>query len=204
MSRARFTTARSLFETFPELAGKSGMSPTDEPPTVFLAALSTRRQYENAVAFCAHLLPRREAVWWACGSVRTLLGDLQRPRPEGLLAAEGWVHEPNDRNRMLALHLGAAGDDSDPSTWLALAAGWSGGLLTTPPSPPVLVPPYMTPRATRIAIMLSARHLSAAERSDRLRACIADGLTLAEPKTENSSGTGNQTARDKTSGLDGV
>jgi hypothetical protein len=202
MSRARFTTARSLFETFPELAGKSGMTPTDEPPTVFLASLSARRQYENAVAFCAHLLPRREAVWWACGSVRTLLGDLQRARSDGLLAAEGWVHEPNDRNRTLALQLGAGGDDSDPSTWLALAAGWSGGLLTMPPSPPVQVPPYMTPRATRIAIMLSARHLSPTERSDRLRACVAEGLTLAEPGTENSSGRGDRTAQGKANGID--
>ncbi|HLZ10391.1 MAG TPA: hypothetical protein VKT80_17515, partial [Chloroflexota bacterium] len=60
MSRVRFTTARSVFETFPELASKSTVSPTDEPAIVFLKNLSARQKFEDAVAFCAHLLPRRE------------------------------------------------------------------------------------------------------------------------------------------------
>jgi hypothetical protein len=30
------------------------------------------------VAFCAYLLPRREAVWWACGCTRSFLGG-ERP-----------------------------------------------------------------------------------------------------------------------------
>ena len=70
MSRVRFTTARSVFETFPELASKSTVSPTDEPAIVFLKSLSARQKFEDAVAFCAHLLPRREAVWWGCAMGR--------------------------------------------------------------------------------------------------------------------------------------
>jgi hypothetical protein len=181
MSRLRFATARSVFETFPELAAKFSVAPTDDSPIVFLKSLSARQSFEDAVAFCAHLLPRREAVWWACGTARDFLGDAVQSRSAGLVAAETWVHEPSDSNRLRALQAGTRSDNSDPLAWLALAAGWSGGMLSSIPKPPLPVPPYLTARAVRIAILLSARHLAAAERPARMRACIAEGLRLAEP-----------------------
>src|SRR6188472_2995103 len=154
MSRVRFTTARSVFETFPELANKSGVAATDDPPIVFLNNLSAQERFDGAVAFCAHLLPRREAVWWGCGSVRSVLGDVTQYGVAGLVAAEAWVHEPTDKNR------------------LALGAGWSGGMLSTVSNPPVPVPHYLTARAIRIAILVGAGRLGAAERPERMRACI--------------------------------
>jgi hypothetical protein len=200
MSRVRFTTARSVFETFPELATKSAVAPTDDPPILFLKNLSAREKFEDAVAFCAHLLPRREAVWWACGSARAFLGDLVQGQVGGLLAAETWVHEPNDKNRLLALQIGTGSDNSDPLTWLALAAGWSGGMLSSSPNPPVPVPHYLTARAVRIAILLSARHIKSPERPQRMRACIAEGVKLAEPDDDSRRGPadtagGNRTRR---------
>jgi hypothetical protein len=197
MSRVRFTTARSVFETFPELATKSTVAPTDDPPILFLKNLSAREKFEDAVAFCAHLLPRREAVWWACGSVRAFLGDLVQGQVAGLVAAETWVHEPNDKNRLLALQTGTRSDNSDPLTWLALAAGWSGGMLS--PNPPVPVPHYLTARAVRIAILLSARHIKLPVRPQRMRICIADGLRLAEgddsPQGPVDTARGDRTSR---------
>ena len=91
MSRVRFTTARSVFETFPELASKSTVAATDEPAIVFLKNLSARQKFKDAVGFCAHLLPRREAVWWGCGSLRSFLQDIPQSRFAPLLAAETWV-----------------------------------------------------------------------------------------------------------------
>ena len=43
------------------------------------------------------------------------------------------------------------------------------------------MPPYLTARAVRIAILLSARRLAVPARTPRLRASIAEGLKLAEP-----------------------
>jgi len=58
MSRARFTTARSVFETFPELASKSAVAATDDPPIVFLKNLSPElRQtitFDNGKEFSEH------------------------------------------------------------------------------------------------------------------------------------------------------
>lgn len=180
MSRIRFTTARSVFEAFPELARKSSVTPTDEPPLVFLRNLSANRKFEDAAAFCAHLLPRREAVWWGCGAVRSFLREIPQSRAGCLVAAETWVHNPNDANRVRALQIGTQADNSDCLTWLALGAGWAGGTLSTAPSPPAPVPQYLTARAVRIAVLLAASHIAVSERPGPTSASIAEGIRLAE------------------------
>ena len=180
MSRVRFATARALYETFPEVSEKIDIAPSDQFPIDFLKDLVSKDKLDGAVAFCAYLLPRREAVWWACGCARSSLGDIPRDRGACLLAAEAWVYDPDDEHRTAALETGTKGDSNDPLTWLALAAGWSGGLLVAFPSLPVPVPSYMTARAARIAVLLSAAHAGKDQRSARLRACIADGMKLAE------------------------
>lgn len=180
MSRIRFTTARSVFESFPELARKSTLAPTDDPAIVFLKNLSANHKFEEAVAFCAHLLPRREAVWWGCESIRSFLNDIPQSRAAALVAAENWVHNPTDANRLQALQIGTRSDDSDCLSWLALGAGWAGGMLSTVPSPPVPVPQYLTARAIRVAVLLAFPHIAASERTRRESACIAEGVRLAE------------------------
>jgi hypothetical protein len=190
MSRVRFTTARSVFETFPELASKSTVAPTDEPAIAFLKNLSSRQKYEDAVGFCAHLLPRREAVWWGCASLRSFLQEIPQSRSAPLLAAETWVQNPTDQNRLRALQIATSGDNSDCLTWLAFGAGWAGGMLSTAPTPPVPVPQYLTARAIRIAVLLAARHIAAAERSGRMSACVNDGIKLAERGFDLAAGTG--------------
>ena len=197
MSRVRFTTARSVFETFPSLASKSSATATDDPPIAFLKNLSAQEKFEDAVAFCAHMLSRREAVWWGCGTVRDFWEDIAEGNIHGLAAAETWVHEPTDKNRLLALQLGNGSDNSDPMTWLALGAGWSGGMLSTATNPPVPVPHYLTARAVRIAILLSARYIKGAERPRRMRDCIAEGVKLAEPGEDKTGGQGDISWRDR-------
>ena len=179
MSRVRFATARALYETFPEVSEQIKVAPTDQFPIEFLKDLVSKEKLHEAVAFCAYLLPRREAVWWACSCARASLGEIPQDRSACLLAAEAWVYDPNDTRRKAALEIGTASDSNDPLTWLALAAGWSGGLLAMFPNLPVPVPTYMTARAARIAVLLSVAKLRK-DRPSRLQACIADGIRLAE------------------------
>jgi hypothetical protein len=180
MPLIRFATARSLFEAFPELREKLTVAPTDEAPIAFLQNLSAQEKFEDAVAFCAHLLPRREAVWWGCGNAKAFLGDAVSDRNEGLHAAEAWVYEPTEQNRLAALEVGNRADSSQPLTWLALGAGWSGGTLNSHPKTPVPMPQYMTARAIRIATLLAAQHVAQPERAGRFRASIEEGIKLAE------------------------
>ena len=83
MSRVRFATANDLFETFPELLKTIKVLPNDKPPLDFLKDLSVDEKLEDAVTFCAFLLPRREAVWWACRSVRSRVGNGPRQASRG-------------------------------------------------------------------------------------------------------------------------
>jgi hypothetical protein len=180
MSNVRFATAQALFDTFPATITRLAVAPTDDPPHIFLRNLLAKEKLEEAVTFCAHLLPRREAVWWACTCVRTLESNIQQNRAAGILAAEEWVHEPDDVHRETALAIGTEGDSNDAMTWLALGAGWAGGFLLNIPQKQIPIPQYMTPRAARIGIMLSATGLKAPERGTRLKSCIAECMKLTE------------------------
>ena len=181
MSRVRFATTRALFETFPKSITNIAATPTDEPPLIFLRKLAAAAKFDDALTFCAYLLPRREAVWWACGCARSLSGEIPQSRAACLLAAEAWVYQPDDEHRQAALEVGTQSDSNDPLTWLALGAGWSGGLLSSHPQMPAPVPPYMTARAARIAVQLSAHFATKKnELPARLKACIAEGIKLAE------------------------
>ena len=180
MSLVRFATAQALFETFPELSEKIRAEPSEQFPTEFLQTLVVAGQIEDAVTFCAYLLPRREAVWWACGCARTPLGDVAEDRAAGLLAAEAWVKEPDEERRQAALEVGTKGHCDDPLTWVALAAGWAGGFLVSGPHRSIPMPPYMTARATRTAILISALSVNRDRRPAFLESCIAEGKRLAE------------------------
>ena len=180
MSRIRFATAHALFESFPELTRKISTGPSDQFPIDYLKALSLQGKMEDAVTFCAYLLPRREAVWWACGCARDLLGTIPQARAAGLLAAEAWVYEPDDERRKAALDIGTNGDSKDPITWLALAAGWAGGFLFANAQRQVAMPHYMTARAVRIAMFMSIMNIRRDQRPVRLKPCIAEGVKLAE------------------------
>jgi hypothetical protein len=180
MSRLRFATARALFEAFPEVAQKISVPPTDRSPIEFLNALSSTGKLPDAVTFCAYLLPRREAIWWACESVRTLAVDFARDDDAvGLLAAEAWVSQPDDDRRQAALDIGTRGDRNNALTWLALAAGWSGGFQVNGNKQTPL-PACMTARAVRIAVLFSAARIAGTERLSGLRSCIAEGIRLAK------------------------
>jgi hypothetical protein len=179
MSRVRFATAQALFDAFPEVLQKISVAPTDQPPIDFLRTLLSAGKLPDAVVFCAYLLPRREAVWWGCGSARALAVDIAQDRAAGLLAAESWAYQPDDQHRQEALEIGNNGDQNDPITWLALAAGWAGGFQALG-NQQMPTPPFMTARAVRIAILLSAAKVGGAERMARLRSCIDEGIRLAE------------------------
>jgi hypothetical protein len=177
MSRIRFATMRALFETFPEALKNIRAEPTDEPPLAFLDRLAVAGKQNQAVEVCAYLLPRRESVWWGCASARILLGGRLPADTGGLIAAEAWVQDPSEENRVAALDIGTKGDSNEPLTWLALAAGWSSG--TFPPTP-LPIPAFMTSRAVRISLLISMRSMMPEERAKLLQSCLSEGIQLAE------------------------
>lgn len=180
MAGSRFTTARDVFQAFPTAADDIRAPPTDEAPAAFLAALAASGTPEDGVGFCAYVLPGREAVWWACQCVRTLL---QLPPGSGdaaLHSAETWVREPDAGSRREALLRGMEADRRLPTTWLALAAGWSGDEIALEDGP-VAASPHLISKAARTAILVALARVSAKERATRLSVCLEGGMRLMEP-----------------------
>ena len=102
MSRnSRFSSANDVFEAFPAARDDIDVPPTDEAAAAyFMRSLMASDTPEDTVAFCAYLLPRREAVWWGCQSVKSLHPAARSSEEDqALAAAEAWVREPEEERR---------------------------------------------------------------------------------------------------------
>ncbi|AMJ62810.1 DUF6931 family protein [Bosea sp. PAMC 26642] len=177
MSRLRFNTALEVFETFPAARKLIKAAPTTEHPILFLRRLVQMGPARDALGFCAFLLPRRETVWWAIQALKLM----QTPGVAGdpcVAAAETWVRNPDDSRRRAALDAAEAADNEAPGTWLAWAAGYSGGSMVATHFVPC--PPDLTAKSARIAVMLAFGLLPASGRDTALRACVEACIRLAD------------------------
>lgn len=177
MARIRFTTVRDLYEAFASAQADIRVEPSDDSPLRVMRKLVAAGSLYQASAICAYLLPRREAVWWACESVRGLVGRPYPAEEENLQAAETWVREPEEEHRLAALQLGTRSDQASPATWAALAAGWSGGNIGIDGAQmPAL--PFQTAKAVYSAVMIGVSRVAPADQNSRLRACVDRGIEL--------------------------
>jgi hypothetical protein len=185
-SRIRFTSAYSVFEAFPDLDYVATRPVNDIDPLAHARALSTSSRPSDSVLFISHLLPRREAVWWAIQCVRALT--VRDDADEAIRAAESWVRTPEDDNRRAALGIANDSDRRKPTTWLAFAAGWSGGSLLAEDQKPVPAPPGACAMAANTAIMLAVAAGDPRAIVDRIAACAEAGVRFAsggEPTVSN-------------------
>jgi hypothetical protein len=177
-SRIRFTTARDVFETFADLRRLAPAPVDDAAPLDYARRLLASKPSSKAILFMAHLLPRREAVWWARQCVGAILGP--SGEDEALRAAEAWVRAPEEENRRAALAIGAAGDRRVPTTWLARAAGWSGGSRSAPEQKPMPPQPSACASAANAAIILAIAAQEPIVIRPWIRACVEAGIRFAE------------------------
>jgi hypothetical protein len=179
MAQLRFTTARDLFEAFETAREDIRVEPADVPSLEFLNSLVKAGDLQNAVSFCAYLLPRREAVWWACQSVRSIVRRFGETDEAYLQAAEAWVNEPEEERRLTALDFGMEGDKTMPAAWTALAAGWSGGAMVRNEHNAAPAPPHATPKAVIAAILICTASMQGEVRDRHLANCVQSAIRLA-------------------------
>lgn len=174
----RFATAHDVLLAYPQLA-LGYQSPLDGTPVLeYVERLTSEKRWSDAVAFIAHLLPRREAVWWAIQSVRAAPRSFAQGEENLIVAAENWVKDPSESKRRHALALADGVDMVRPAGWVARAAGWSGGVLAEAGEVRVASQPHMSHAAARSAVLLAC---SATEDPQAyLSQCVAAGLTLAK------------------------
>ena len=186
MSQVRFSTVQDLFEAFPTAAKDVGKADAGMRSLDFLRSLIERRDWQRAISFCAYLLPRRVAVAWGCRSLRRMVDRFDADEDRAIGYAEAWVEDPGETTRGKALAIGNVNDHKAAATWLALAAGWSGGSIVPPEFDPVETKPEKTARAVRVALVVGLSRLTGDVRDRIMTECLEDGIHFARGEPRSS------------------
>lgn len=177
--KLRFNLARDLFNAFPIIREDMSAEPSDKPSLEFLSVLSASPTPEDAVTFCAYLLPRREAVWWGIQCLSQIPDNLSPIDIEHIKLAEAWVRQPEEPERNLALSMAIDCELKTPGVWIALAAGWSGGSMVAEDMNPVPPPPYLTAKAVKAGLLGALAMIEISGRPATLKNFIDIGAKLA-------------------------
>ncbi len=180
MARHRFATAREMIEAFPYSRYDLISKPTEQPPVEFIGSLAASGEYRDAISCCAYLLPRREAVWWACQCVRATGKTLLPEEKAALDAAEAWVKTPEEDFRQAAMKFGVDEPTNSAAIWACRAAALSGGIVGNTPKGPVRAQPEATARAARAAVLIAATTVERAARDKYFKSCIDECLRLVQ------------------------
>ena len=176
-SRIRFNDANDVFEAFPTL-GRFAPAPTEpSEPLDYARRLNGMPPPQAAIAFISHLLPRREAVWWAAQCVSAIIDGAAQD--EGFKLATRWVREPDDALRREALAYAESHDLNLAATWLARAVGYSGGSLAAPDQPPALPAPDACAQSVNAAVIVAATRTPSPMILPWIRACAEAGVRFA-------------------------
>jgi len=135
------------------------LTATTAEPTqrVFVATLVERELFADAIAFLAHALPRREAVWWAWVCARKASGQKPTPKVQAALdATERWIVQPTEDHRRQAMQYGEIADFGTPAGCAALGAFFSSGSLSPADAPPVPPGEFMTAKAVAGSVTMAA------------------------------------------------
>jgi hypothetical protein len=149
----------------------------------FLAALTAQKKYPSAIRLQAHLLPKREAVWWAHQATDGVCGSLlPASESQALAAAYTWVLEPSEEHRRAAETAAAATKYEGPGSWVALGAVWSGGSLAPPGLDEVPPDARLTGQALTSSLMIAAYHGDPLKAPQRQRDFLQRGQDIAHGK----------------------
>lgn len=160
-----------------EEAGK--LLDNQQTPSQFFDLLMAKQLFADACRLLAHALPKREAVWWACGCAVQVDGLPSPPAKAALQQAETWVRQPTENHRRPLLDAAEAAGIGTPAGAAALGGFVSGGSLAPPDQVPVPPPEYLTGVAVANAVILAAMLGDAAKIEERFRKFLALGIDIA-------------------------
>ena len=155
-------------------------------PREFLDALIAAGQCQSAIAFLAHALPHREAVWWGCLCLKQVSGSgLPEPQTAALKAAAEWVLDPTEERRNSAKRPAEAAGTGTPAGLLATAVTWTGGSLSPPfpKVPPVPPGPYMPAKGVSGAVLLASVKVEPPRIAETQRLFVDLGISVAEGRS---------------------
>ena len=181
-NRIRFTTAAQVAGAFPAAAGDLGEVAQDVPPLDHLARLSAAENPNPAIIFAALALPKREAVWWGCISLRgmdALAAGLDDRAREGLRLAEAWVRNPEEDERRAAGRYAESQYFEGAGAWIAFAAFTTSGSLAPAGLQAVPPSPEISGKCVAMAIMQATNDPDARRRLANLRIALESARDFA-------------------------
>ena len=158
-------------------------------PDELIAKLAQQEKFQDALRLRAHLLTKRQAVWWGCLCARE---ELDEPLPAvqvpALKAAAAWVGEPDEKRRRAAEERAAAAKFSGVGATLALSAFWSEGSIAPEGNPDVPPDERLTSQGVAAALVSAAYHGDPKKSTDRFRAFLAIGKGIADDEIKLPEG----------------
>jgi hypothetical protein len=133
---------------------------------------------EEAVTFCAYLLPDRAAVWWGHECLNHLTELLEEQDHRLLALVHDWVSEPLEHRSHAAINEASAVGQRTPAVWIALAAGQNGKSAYGDETSPLAS--AATARAVNAGILAGLARVALADRLSVLTAFVEMGIHLAE------------------------
>ncbi|TPI65674.1 hypothetical protein FJ420_14580 [Mesorhizobium sp. B3-1-3] len=176
-----YRTARDLFLACPAIARDMKLPAANQPPLEFCRALLAGRVPEEAVTFCAYLLPDRAAVWWGHECL-SHLSELLADRDLELLAlVNDWVGEPGNPRHRAALSSAVDPSPATPAAWIALSAAWRD------PAFDMLSTGFPAAHAVNAGILAGLARVSTADRFGVLSAFVDMGIQMVEMEAQRQS-----------------
>ncbi|TPJ01840.1 hypothetical protein FJ428_19130 [Mesorhizobium sp. B2-8-1] len=176
----RFKTARDLFAACPAITRDMRTPPTEQHSIAFCRDLLAGRIPEEAITFCAYLLPERAAVWWAheCLSHLSDLFDETDHRLLGLV--RDWVSEPDSPRHRTDVRAAAAKSPTTPVGWIILAAGSREDRSAVAAMPALDLQHSPAAYAINAGILAGLARVALVDRFSVLSAFVEIGIQMAE------------------------
>jgi len=150
---------------------------------ILIAKLEQQEKFQDALRLRAHLLSKRQAVWWGCLCCREELDDpLPGPQEAAIDAAAIWVGEPDDAHRREAEQKAASAKYSGAGAMLALSAFWASDSIAPEGNPEVPPDERLTSQGVAAALITAAYHGDPKKAKDRLHAFLSKGKEVADGK----------------------
>jgi predicted component of type VI protein secretion system len=159
------------------------LATNSKTPDDLIDELAAQGKVQDALRLRAHLLSKRQAVWWGCLCVRD---ELDAPLPASQLAAidaaEAWVSQPDEERRRASEKRAETAKFSGIGATLALSAFWSEGSIAPEGNPDVPPDERLTSQGVAAALISAAYHGDTAKATVRIDSFLAKGKDLASGK----------------------
>ncbi len=160
----------------------------EDTPRTFLERLLQRDRDEDALAFLAYALPKREVIWWACVVFRHQLeGHANRQDERALQIAEAWVYGPDQELCDAAGHVAEDNAYRTPTALIAASVYWAGDSLAPPDCPKVPPGQDLTHKGVLSAITLTLIAMPNDANRDHFKGrLLSTGIKIAQGATSKT------------------